>query len=214
MAQKRITDPLCLEYAERHTQEESPLLQELIQETQERMEYSIMLLGVAEARLLRMLVALTSAHRVLELGTFTGYSALCFAEALPDDGVVITCERNPKPLQIARHYIEKSPHGHKVCIREGDALDILASMDEAPFDLAFVDVDKLNYPTYYERLLPRVRQGGLLLFDNALWKGLVVDPSDEHAHAIAQLNQILRDDTRVENVLLTIGDGFHIARKR
>jgi caffeoyl-CoA O-methyltransferase len=150
---------------------------------------------------------------VLEIGTFTGYSALSMAEGLPDDGSVVTCEIEPAHADMARRYFDASPHGRKIGIRMGPALETLAHL-EGPFDLAFIDADKENYPAYYERTVELVRPGGLILVDNTLWSGLVLKPHDRESIAIDSLNKRIAGDARVENVLLTVRDGLQVVRRK
>jgi caffeoyl-CoA O-methyltransferase len=171
-----------------------------------------MLTGRLEGRLLKLLAALCGAERVLEIGTFTGYSALSMAEGLPDDGRIITCEIEKAHAAMAQRYFDRSPHGKKIEIRLGPALETLASLT-GPFDLAFIDADKGNYPAYYERSVELVRPGGLILVDNTLWSGQVLNPQDAESKAIDALNRRIAADARVENVLLTVRDGLQVVRK-
>jgi caffeoyl-CoA O-methyltransferase len=174
-----------------------------------------MLTGRLEGGLLRLLVALSGAQRIVEVGTFTGYSALSMAQALPDHGTLVTCELDPDNAAAARRHFAADPHGHKVTLLEGPGLASLATL-EGPFDLAFVDADKEHYPHYLRALVPLMKQGGLLAFDNALWSGSVANPDDtrETTAAIRQLNADLLADPRLDNVLLTVRDGLHLARVR
>jgi caffeoyl-CoA O-methyltransferase len=160
-----------------------------------------------------MLVRLTVARRVLEIGMFTGYSALMMAEGLPEDGRLITCDVDPKAELIARRYFAESPHGHKIEVRMGPALETVASLAE-PIDMVFIDADKENYVNYYEACFPLVRPGGLIVADNVLWSGRVLDPQDEATRAIVAFNTRVQQDPRVENVCLTIRDGIMLAWKR
>jgi caffeoyl-CoA O-methyltransferase len=200
-------------YAFDHTQAEPELLQRLSAETHAGMESPQMLTGRLEGRLLKLLTQLTGAGRVLEIGTFTGYSALSMAEGLPDDGQVITCEIEPHHAAFARRYFQASPHGRKIDLRMGAALETLKGL-AGPFDLAFIDADKENYPAYYERVMELLRPGGVILVDNTLWSGLVLKPKDRETVAIDTLNRRIAQDTRVENVLLTVRDGLQVVRKK
>ncbi len=206
-------DPDVETYAFEHTQSEPVLLQQLAEETQAKMQSPQMLTGRMEGRLLKILAQLSGARRILEIGTFTGYSALSMAESLPDDGEVITCELEPAHAAFAQRYFNRSPHGKKISIRMGPALETLATLS-GPFDLAFIDADKENYPAYYDAVLPLLRPGGLMLVDNALWSGLVLKPNDRESMAIDALNQKILVDGRVENVLLTVRDGLQVVRKK
>jgi caffeoyl-CoA O-methyltransferase len=162
-----------------------------------------------------MLVRLTRARRILEIGLFTGYSALSMAEALPSDGKIVSCEIDPEFVAVARSFLDRSEHGHKVDIRLGPALDTLAALPlDSPFDLVFLDADKENYVRYYRALLPLLRPGGLLVVDNVLWGGAVILPRNPQTRALAEFNRILRDDPSMESVMLTVRDGITLARKR
>jgi caffeoyl-CoA O-methyltransferase len=207
-----IVDAKLEKYAFDRTRPEPDLLRALAEETHARMRAPQMLTGRLEGRLLKLLAAVSGAKRVLEIGTFTGYSALSMAEGLPDDGRVITCEIEPAHADMARRYFERSPHGRKIEIRMGPALETLASLS-GPFDLAFIDADKENYPAYYERTVELIRPGGLILVDNTLWSGQVLKPGDAESKAIDAVNRRIAGDTRVENVLLTVRDGLQIVRK-
>jgi caffeoyl-CoA O-methyltransferase len=174
-----------------------------------------MQVGRVEGTLLKLLVGLCGARRVLEIGTFTGFSGLCMAEALPDDGELITCDVDPVATGLARRYFDSSPHGRKITIRLAPALETLRALaGSAPFDLCFIDADKGNYLAYYEAVLPLLRRGGLIVADNMLWSGRVLAPSSVDDHAIVALNAHIVADERVENVLLTVRDGIMLARKR
>ncbi len=234
-------------YAQEHTRPEPELLQQLAVATYAEMDSPTMLTGRLEGRLLKLLAQLCGAKRVLEIGTFTGYSALSVAEGLPGDGKVITCEIDPKHADFARRYIARSPHGGKIEIRMGPALETLKSLAAGAvrgaagagdavqggaagaggavpgganrggtslFDMAFIDADKSNYPAYYEAVVDLIRPGGLILVDNTLWSGNVLNPRDEESRAIAALNRRIAGDERVENVLLTVRDGVQLVRKR
>lgn len=200
-------------YAREHCQTEPDLLQDLVRDTREHLQSPQMLTGRIEGRFLKILVQLTGAKRILEIGTFSGYSALSMAEALPDDGELITCDLNPVNLDMARKYFAKSPHGRKIKIAEGPALDSIATL-RGPFDMVFIDADKSNYLNYYEAVLPKTKSGGLIAIDNVLWSGRVLAPESADDKAIVALNTRVRSDERVDQVLLTVRDGLYLARKR
>lgn len=200
-------------YAQAHTEPPSPLLEALREETFATMRSPGMQVGPLEGAVLRLLVRLTRARRVLEIGMFTGFSALMMAEGLEEGGRLITCEVDPKAEEVARRYFAQSPHGHKIEIRMGPALETLASL-EGPFDLVFIDADKENYAAYYDAVLPRVRPGGLIVADNTLWSGRVLDPQAESDRAIVAFNEKVAKDPRVEKALFTIRDGMMVAWKR
>ncbi len=203
------------DYARAHSTAASPLLAELEAYTRAHRDDAQMLIGPLEGALLKLLVALIGARRVLEVGLFTGYSALTMAEALPDDGKVISCDINPRTAAIARSFFARSPHGGKVDIRLGPALDTLHALPAgAPFDLVFLDADKENYAAYYDLALPLLRAGGLLVADNTLWSGRVLAPQSDSDRALAAFNTKVRDDPAVDNVLLTVRDGVTVVRKR
>lgn len=199
-------------YALEHTQPPPDLLERLERETRESTSAPQMLTGRTEGQFLRLLVTLLGARRVLEIGMFTGYSALMMASALPDDGELHTCEIDPEVASIARRFFAESPHGKKIHVHMGRALETVRGLD-GPFDFAFVDADKEHYPDYYEPVLDRLRPGGLVTFDNVLWSGKVLNPQDEATRAIHELNERVHRDPRVEHVLATIRDGILIARK-
>lgn len=200
-------------YAANHTRAQPDLLNRLAQETHGSMKDPEMLTGRLEGGFLRLMVRAFQARRIVEVGMFTGYSALSMAEALPDDGKLVTCEVNPEAEAIARRYFRESPHGDKIEIRMGPALETLKKL-EGPFDFAFIDADKENYPSYYELCLERLRPGGAIAVDNVLWSGRVLDPQDEETRAIATLNDRVSKDARVDHVLLTIRDGVMLAIKK
>jgi caffeoyl-CoA O-methyltransferase len=201
-------------YAYEYTRPQPPLFDELSRVTRERTELPDMQVGRVEGAFLKLLCATIGARRVLELGTFTGYSALCLAEGLPDDGEVVTCDIDPEAVEIANSFFVRSPHGKKIHVRLGDALETIHSLpDEPAFDLVFLDADKERYPEYYEAVLPRLRRNGLLVADNVLWDGAVLSPRHFSDRAIAAFNRRVAEDPRVENVLLTVRDGIMLVRK-
>lgn len=200
-------------YAEAHTDPVDALLEELREETYRSMESPGMQVGRVEGTFLKLLVRLSGAHRALEIGMFTGYSGLKIAEGLPDDGTLTTCDVNPKAEEMARRYFARSPHGRKITIRMGPALETIATLPP-PVDFIFIDADKENYLSYYEAVLPLMPSGGLLVADNVLWSGKVLDPKEKSDQAIVAFNDAVSRDTRVEKVMLTVRDGMTLARKR
>jgi caffeoyl-CoA O-methyltransferase len=177
------------------------------------MEEPQMLTGRVEGRLLTMLVKIHQPDFILELGTFTGYSALCMAEGLGENGRIVTCEMDETARRFAQVAFDKSEFGHKIEIRMGPALETIRSLTDE-IDFCFIDADKETYPLYYEEVLQRTRPGGLILLDNMFKSGKVLAPSDSESRAIASLNETIASDKRVDNVLLTVRDGIQLVRKR
>lgn len=200
-------------YARDHSERPAPLFDALTKETHEKMSAPQMQVGPLEGAFLRLLVRLTGAKRALEIGMFTGYSGLMIAEGLPDDGELITCDVDPKAEQMARRYFAQSPHGRKIQIRMGPALETIRSL-QGPLDFVFIDADKENYSAYFDAVLPLVRQGGLIVADNTLWSGRVLDPKQESDRAIVAFNDKVARDERVEKVQLTVRDGMTLMLKR
>jgi predicted O-methyltransferase YrrM len=209
-----IVDPKIEEYAEQHTTPDGELFERLAEETRARMSAPQMMVGRIEGRFLAALVALSGSRRILEIGTFTGYSAISMASALPPDGRLITCDVNPEATEIARRYMDESGHGGKIEIRLGPALETLETL-EGPFDIVFIDADKPNYRNYYEAAFPMLADDGLLIADNVLWSGRVVEEDgDESTRAIKEFNEHVRADERVVSVMLTVRDGMTLIQKR
>ena len=196
------------QYAFDHTSEEGELLRRLEKETYEKLEIPQMTTGRIEARLLKLLARLVGAQRILEIGTFAGYSALSMAEALPEDGTLVTCDEDPVAIAFAKKYFSESRHGKKIKQMEGPALESIKKLT-GTFDMAFIDADKINYSNYYEAILPMIRPGGLIAVDNVLWSGRVLNPQDESDRAIHPFNEQVVKDQRVESVLLTVRDGLN-----
>jgi caffeoyl-CoA O-methyltransferase len=208
-----LVDEKIEAYATNHTREEPELLARLARETEESMKLPQMLTGRLEGSFLRLMVRALKARRVLEVGMFTGYSALMMAEALPDDGRLVTCEVNPKAEKVARRYFAESPHGHKIDVRMGPAVETIKTLD-GPFDFVFIDADKENYSAYYELCMERTRPGGAIAIDNVLWSGAVLDPQDAETRAIVALNDRVHGDDRVDHALLTLRDGVMLAVRK
>ena len=172
-----------------------------------------MLAGNLVGNFLQLMIRLSGAKRVVEVGTFTGYSSLKMAQALPEDGEVITLEYEPEHAEFAQSFFDKSAWGHKIALKQGAALDILPQL-EGTIDLAFIDADKVNYIAYYEALLAMLRPGGMIILDNALWSGSVLDPQEESAQALANMNDHVHGDERVHHMLLPLRDGLMLALKK
>jgi len=202
------------EYAEAHSTPLPPLLQELMAVTKEKMgEQAVMLSGQLEGMLLQVFAASLRARRILEIGMFTGFSAQMMVAALPADGELITCEIDPEAIAIARSFFDRSPHGSKIRVREGPALETLKTL-EGPFDLVFIDADKENYIAYYEAVLPLLAPNGVIAVDNVLWSGKVLDPKEASDRAIVAFNEHVRRDEAVTEVILTVRDGVMLIRRK
>ncbi|MCS6295362.1 MAG: class I SAM-dependent methyltransferase [Nitrospira sp.] len=201
-------------YAEAHSMAESVICRALREETYRRMESPQMIVGPLEGAFLKMMTQLVGARRVLEIGMFTGYSALCFAEVLPEDGMVITCEVDEESAGLARTYFSRSPVGKKIEIRMGQALDTMRDLT-GQFDVIFVDADKKNYLNYFRRATDLLAPNGVILIDNVLWNGdvLQLPPPDEQTAAIQELNRVVSADPSVSAVLVTIRDGILVVKK-
>jgi caffeoyl-CoA O-methyltransferase len=206
-----LVDPRADEYAERHTTPSGELFERLAAETREKTEIPQMMVGEVEGRFLEFLVRSTGARRVLELGTFTGYSSISMARGLPDGGRVTTCDVNEETNAIARRYAEEAGVADRIEYRLGPALDSIAELD-GPFDLVFIDADKENYRNYYDAVLPKVAPNGLILADNALRNGRVLE--EDSGEPMQAFNDYVLNDERVECVLLTVRDGILLVMKR
>lgn len=205
--------PIGIEdYTERCSTPLSGLHDKLWVETYAKTHSPGMMVGPVVGQFFKMLAAMTGARRILEIGMFTGYSALAWAEALPKDGRVVSCEVNPDAAEIASRYFAESPHGHKIEIKLGHALESL-KLIYGIFDLCFIDADKENYGAYYDRCLELVRPRGLIILDKMLRGGRVLDPTDAATRAVDALNKRIQNDSRVENVLLPVRDGVMLVRK-
>jgi caffeoyl-CoA O-methyltransferase len=206
-----VVEPRVEAYAEEHTTPDGELFERLAAETREKTTAPQMMVGRLEGRFLGVLVRSLRARRVLELGTFTGYSSISMALALPSGGRVITCDVNEETTAIARRYAEEAGVADRIDYRLGPGVETIEEL-EGPFDLVFIDADKENYINYYEATLPLLADGGLIVVDNTLWSGRVADEEDdeETTRAIRALNDHVSADPRVENVLLTVRDGMNL----
>ena len=196
------------DYAFDHTTPLPPVMEELRKATYDSVPDAEMLSDRLIGTLLQTLIRVSGAKRVLEIGTFTGFSALMMAHALPEDGELITCDIAPRSL--AREFFAKTPHGKKIDLRVGPALDTIDTLQD-PFDLVFIDADKTNYLNYYVKCIDLLAPRGVIAVDNTLWGGKVLDPKDESDKAIDALNDYVTNDPRVKNVLLTLRDGLMLA---
>ena len=208
-----LVDPELEAYAAAHSTPSSPAIEALTERTNREQDLAQMMVGPLEGAFLKLLVQLTGARRVLEVGMFTGYSALSMAEALPDDGEIVACDLDAGTSAIARSHFEQSPHGHKIKVVLGDARETLRDL-HGSFEMAFIDAEKEHYAEIYEAVLDKLPPGGLIIADNVLWSGKVLSPEEPSDHALVAFNRMVADDDRVDNVLLTVRDGLMLARKR
>jgi caffeoyl-CoA O-methyltransferase len=200
-------------YSEKHTSEENDLLKAINRNTHANVMRPRMLSGHLQGRVLSMISHMLRPSRILEIGTYTGYSALCLAEGLQDDGKLITIDINEELEELVKRSFAASPLRTKLDFRIGDARQIIPGLHET-FDLVFIDADKESYYTYFELVLEKVRPGGIILADNVLWSGKVLDAKpDKDTVAITEFNRRIQQDQRVENVLLPIRDGIMMIRK-
>ncbi|MBO6795459.1 MAG: O-methyltransferase [Balneolaceae bacterium] len=209
----KITDPAIDEYATEHSIQDSEELKSLIASSDAELEYIDMLSGSLVGGLLQMLIKISGTKHVLEIGTFTGYSAIKMAEALPDDGSVTTLEMNLRYQNLAEKHFDESAQKSKITLIKGNAQELIDTLDDT-FDFVYLDADKLRYQSYFEKVMPKLKPGGLLITDNVLWDGTVLNPLDQKAKAIADFNAFVANDNRVETVLLPIRDGVTIIRKK
>jgi caffeoyl-CoA O-methyltransferase len=209
-----IVDPAVEAYATEHTTAPPGYLEELAAELYETLESPGMMVGRLEGRYLEMLVFALGATSVLEIGTFGGYSSLAMAAGLAPGGRIVSCEISPVHAEFARRHIAKSPYADRIEVKVGPAADTIAGL-EGPFDLVFIDADKPAYPDYFEAVLPKLAPRGLIVADNTLWKGLVLDPADtsENTAALRAFNEALVADPRVVVVQTTVRDGVTLIRR-
>lgn len=202
-------------YIVAHSEAEPELLQQLTRETYQKILQPIMLSGPYQGRVLSMISKLTNPNSILELGTFTGYATLCLAEGLQKDGEIHTIDINEELVDFQRKYFDKSDFGQQIFQHLGNALEIIPKLDKT-FDLIFIDADKPNYVNYFHLIINKLNPGGIILSDNVLWHGKVVeplDPKDPSTKAVLDYNTLLKEDPRIETVLLPIRDGLTISRK-
>jgi predicted O-methyltransferase YrrM len=200
------------EYAERFTSDESDVLRELREHCYAHYEDKAMLSGFYQGRLLSTFSKMIRPNVVLEIGTYLGYSALCFAEGLADGGKVITLDVNEETYRVARSFVEKSAYKDQIEFHLGEALNVIPYLPET-FDLVFIDADKPNYSNYYDLVFEKVRPGGFIIADNVLWSGKVLAPDDENSQALHEFNQRVQADDRVSNILFAVRDGLMVVSK-
>ena len=203
-------------YIDDHTDDVSPLLRELVEETEEVTGLSRWSIGKVEGKLLQLLVKISGVRKAIEIGTFTGYSALIIAEALPEDGRLITCETNEKHAEIARRYFDKSPHSAKICLKLKPAIETLKGIADSSVDFVFIDADKPSYSLYFDEAMRILQSGGLIFVDNVFWRNKIFKQpiTNENARAIAAFNAKVKKDDRVEKVMLSVRDGIYLIRKK
>jgi len=209
--------PKLYEYAVAHGHNGDPVRAELAAETTKLGRVSGMQIAAEQGTLMGILAAAIGARSAVEVGTFTGYSALCVARALPADGKLLCCDVNEEWTSLGRRYWERAGVANKITLKLSPAAETLKALPAShTFDFAFIDADKTNYATYYEEILKRMRPGGLVLLDNVLWSGRILDESvqDDDTQALRKLNDFIAKDTRVEAVMLAVADGLTIVRKK
>ncbi len=202
-------------YVDAHTDDVSLLLEELLAETEKITGRSRWSIGKVEGKLLQMLIKISNTKRVVEVGTFTGYSALVMAEALPEDGILTTCENSREYADIAQRYFEKSPYGKKIQLKLGPALQSLKAIPDNSEDFVFIDADKPSYGIYFDEALRILRSGGIIFVDNVFWRYKIFKKkiTNENARAIEAFNEKVRQESRVEKVMLSVRDGVYLIRK-
>jgi caffeoyl-CoA O-methyltransferase len=201
-------------YIEQHSQDEPQLLAQLNKETYQKILLPRMLSGHFQGRVLSMLSKLIRPASILEIGTYTGYSALCLCEGMQENGILHTIDIKEELIDFQRKYFDKSPWGKQIVQHLGEALDIIPTIN-SKFDLVFIDADKENYINYFNMIVPKINKGGIILSDNVLWSGKVLEelqPNDTSTAVLLEYNQLLKNDSRVETVLLPIRDGLTVSR--
>jgi caffeoyl-CoA O-methyltransferase len=202
------------DYIEQHSQNEPELLAQLNKETYQKILLPRMLSGHFQGRVLSMLSKLISPLNILEIGTYTGYSALCLCEGMEEKGQLHTIDIKEELIDFQRKYFDKSPWGSKIVQHLGEAIEIIPQIN-LQFDLVFIDADKENYISYFNLILPKMNKGGIILSDNVLWSGKVIEPleeNDQSTKILIEYNQLLKNDPRIETVLLPIRDGLMVSR--
>lgn len=202
-------------YVVAHSENEPELLQQLTRETYQKILQPRMLSGHYQGRVLSIISKLINPKNILEIGTYTGYSALCLAEGMQHDGELHTIDINEELVDFQRRYFDKSDYGHQIHQHLGSALDIIPELDKT-FDLVFIDADKPNYVNYFHVIIDKLNTGGVILSDNVLWSGKILDKvkkDDTSTQTLLDYNKLLKEDTRIETVLLPIRDGLTISRK-
>lgn len=202
------------DYVVAHSQQEPKLLQELSKETWQKVLNPRMLSGAFQGRVLSMISKLVQPKEILEIGTYTGYSALCLAEGMQQSGTLHTIDKNEELETLQEKYFSRSPYGSQIKQYVGNAIEIIPTID-VTFDLVFIDADKSNYPNYFHLIIDKMNKGGIILSDNVLWSGKVIEtlnPKDVDTKALLEYNKLMNEDDRVETVVLPIRDGLTISR--
>ena len=203
-----------LNYCEKNSVQDSQNLKDLIEYTYKNEPAPQMISGLQVGNFLQSLVMATNAKKILEIGTFTGYSALKMAEVLPKDGTIDTCELGENHVKTAKYFFSKSKHGKKIKIHTGPALETIKAFEPNTFDLCFIDADKNNYKNYYIECIKLIKNGASLVIDNMLWGGSVLNPKDKETKTIAETAKIINADKTVHNTMLTIRDGLMLCIKK
>ena len=208
-----INQEMIMNYCNNHSHKNSPLLMELEKHTWDNEDIPQMISGQLVGNFLQLMIQSIQAKNILEIGMFTGFSALKMAEVLPDDGELHTCEIMEKHVATAQSFFNRSNHSQKINIHLGPALVSLEQMKASYFDLAFIDADKINYLEYYKRCFRLLRFGGIIVLDNMLWSGNVIDPKDDDSMSLRKTGDFINEDKRVTNMLLPIRDGLMVCIK-
>lgn len=206
-----IVNSLFVDYTSRFSTPESDFLKRLVKKSADELSYIEMISGHQIGQLLQILIRLGSFSQILEIGTFTGYSAISMADALPDEGQVTTIEINEKYRSISAPFFATSPYDKKIRQIMGDACEVISDL-KGPFDLIFIDADKILYPEYYRLSKPLLRKGGLIVVDNTLWEGKVISPDDPKTQAVHLLNETIQSDSDMLNVMIPLRDGIMVAQ--
>ena len=202
-----------LDYCRKHSNANSSIVLDLEKYTLENEDIPQMICGHIVGNFLQSIILMSQAKRIVEVGMFTGFSALKMAESLPDDGEIHTCELMDKHVQTARSFFDRSDHGSKITIYSGPALKSLEQMRSGSFDMAFIDADKINYLDYYKRCLTLIHNGGVIILDNMLWGGDVLNPVDDDAKSLRKTGDFIQSDKRIFNTLLPVRDGLMLCIK-
>ena len=213
MTNPEISQKMIMEYCHMHSEQNSASIMELEKYTWENEDIPQMLCGQLIGNFLQFIIKMINAERIIEIGMFTGFSALKMAEAISDKGEIHTCELMDKHIKTAQSFFNNNVHGNKITIHAGKALSNLEQMPADKFDMAFIDADKINYLEYYKRCLLLIRHRGIIILDNMLWSGNVINPPDDDSKSLRKTGEFIQNDKRVFNILLPIRDGLMICIK-